>query len=868
MHKKQLECKGIYGILGIIFILFLFMPVALLLYKSFLSGSNLSFENYIQMLSNDKFTQAFANSFLIAGVSAVCTTILAFLLAYTINYTNVHDKIKKGIQNIATLPMLLPTITYGFAIIYTFGKQGLLTKILHVQLFDIYGFTGLLIGYVIYTLPIAFLLVNNTMKFIDKKFIIVSKVMKDSSRKRFMITALVPMVPTLAAACIQAFFLSFTDFGIPAAVGGEFQVVATTLYNEMLGSIPNFNNGAVVAMMMLLPSIASILLLGYLERYNIRYSKVSMIEMPKNKKRDFFCTLSSSMVIASILLVFAVIILLPFMKEWPYDMQFSIAHVADTLSSSNLLSVYRNSLLVALGTAIAGTLLAYGAAIITARSCLPKICKKSIDAISSISNTIPGMVIGIAFLFAFSGTSLQNTFWIIILCNMIHFFSTPYVMAKNTLGKMNTSYETTAMLMGDSWFKTIRRIVVPNSKSTLLEMFSYYFINAMVTISALIFIAGARTAVLTTKIKELQHFGKFDEIFVLSLLILLTNVLVKGIIYYATRKKEEKQGKKVRYQKYVIIALTACVLCFTFLFGNQKEVVIIYSNADEEALVAMQKALDENGFKDQYILQSFGTSELGGKIMAEGKNLEADMITMSSYYIDSAQEKNQMFENLTFQTPTLKTFSDYDTPLTALEGALLVNTKVLKEKNLPTPTSLKDLTKDIYKGYISIPDIEASSTGWLLVQAIVDNYGEQEGKTILRKILNNVGPHLESSGSGPLKKVRSGEVGIAFGLRHQAIADKEKGLPIDCIDPIEGNYTLTESIAVVKQEEVNKTAMAMARCIMEQGRKEILYTYPTVLYEGEKVDQKYVSTYPKVFKKPLSVRLLEEHQAFFRDCRK
>ena len=86
----------------------------------------------------------------------------------------------------------------------------------------------------------------------------------------------------------------------------------------------------------------------------------------------------------------------------------------------------------------------------------------------------------------------------------------------------------------------------------------------------------------------------------------------------------------------------------------------------------------------------------------------------------------------------------------------------------------------------------------------MDNYGEQEGHTLLCDILDNVGPHLESSGSGPLKKVRSGEVGIAFGLRHQALADKEKGLPIDCIDPIEGNYTLTESIAVVKKEHVNK----------------------------------------------------------------
>ena len=183
MHKKQLELKGIYVVLAVLFLVFLFMPVAILLYKSFESGASLTLQHYRDLIFSDKFVNAFANSFTVSGISALVTTLLAFLMAYTINYTNISQRLKKGIRSIATLPMLLPTITYGFAIIYTFGKQGLLSKLLHVQLFDIYGFNGLLIGYVIYTLPIAFLLVNNTMKFIDKKFIIVST-MKCSAPSR------------------------------------------------------------------------------------------------------------------------------------------------------------------------------------------------------------------------------------------------------------------------------------------------------------------------------------------------------------------------------------------------------------------------------------------------------------------------------------------------------------------------------------------------------------------------------------------------------------------------------------------------------------------------------------------------------------
>ena len=192
-------------------------------------------------------------------------------------------------------------------------------------------------------------------------------------------------------------------------------------------------------------------------------------------------------------------------------------------------------------TALFGTLLAYGAALITARSTLPDRYKRAIDSISLVTNAIPGMVLGVAYMFLFPGTPLQNTLTLMVLCNIVHYFSTPYLMMKNSLSKMNAGWETTAMLMGDSWLKTIIRVVTPNALSSLLEVFSYYFINAMVTISALVFIAGARTMVLTTKIKQLQYINKFNEVFVLSLLILITNLIAKALFSLLAKKLAEKK---------------------------------------------------------------------------------------------------------------------------------------------------------------------------------------------------------------------------------------------------------------------------------------------------------------------------------------
>lgn len=178
-------------------------------------------------------------------------------------------------------------------------------------MFDIYGMTGLMIGYVLYTLPISFLLINNTMGYIDKKFLVVSRVMGDGPLRTFFQTIFRPLMGTLAASVIQSFFLSFTDFGIPASVGGRTEVIAGRLYNEMLGSVPNFNRGAVVAIMMLLPSIISILILGYLDRYNIRYSKVSDIEKKKSRLRDMVCMVISAAILLCVTAIFAVIIIVP-----------------------------------------------------------------------------------------------------------------------------------------------------------------------------------------------------------------------------------------------------------------------------------------------------------------------------------------------------------------------------------------------------------------------------------------------------------------------------------------------------------------------------------------------------------------------------
>ncbi|KGR86248.1 ABC transporter permease subunit [Lysinibacillus boronitolerans] len=543
MLKTNKMMKLIFLPILLFFLFFLIVPLLYMFWQSFKIGHVVTTQNYIEALQSIEIREAFTNSFKVSFVASVITTVLAFLLAYAVHFTTMHRHTKKLVQIGITLPMLLPTITYGFVLIYTFGNQGILTKLVGQPLFTIYGYNGLVIGYVLYTLPVAFILMQNSMQYIDKRFLLVSMLMHDHSMRRFYHTVFRPMLGTVGGAFILTFVLSFTDFGIPASVGGNYRVIATELYQAMLGSIVHFERGAVISVFMLVPAVLGVVILTILERFNFQYKQVGQSELVKHRLRDGLFTIYSILCVTVVGIIFSTMFIVPFTKGYPYDFSFTLEHVQNVLAEKDLTKVYINSLIVAVLTAIFGVGITFMSALLNART--PLKGRKSLDVASMMTNTVPGMVLGLSYLFFFNGSSLKGTFLIIIACNIVHFFTTPYLMAKNSLQKMDPTWEVTAELLKDSWLKTVIRIILPNIRPTIYQMFSYYFLNAMVTVSGVIFLVSTKTMLVSTRIKELQHFAKYTDIFVLSIFILCTNLIVKlGCDYIAAHKEKTEEISK------------------------------------------------------------------------------------------------------------------------------------------------------------------------------------------------------------------------------------------------------------------------------------------------------------------------------------
>lgn len=540
MHNNiQKESRFIQIPLLLFFLFFLFIPLICLLGKSIITDKGLSLLLYKDVFKDNEMLRAILNSINISFLAAVITITLAFSLAYVFHFTYINTYIKKASHFIITLPMLLPTITYGFVLMYTFGNQGIITKILDKIFFSIYGFNGLLIGYVLYTLPIVYILFNNSMGYLDKRYIYVSHLMHDKPLRRFYHTVFHPMIGTIGTGFILSFILSFTDFGIPASVGGEYDVIALALYRTMLGSIVQFDKGAVIAIIMLIPSIFSLVLMNYLKKYEVPPIEKVETGIIRHRLRDICGMIYIIFISFSIIFIFSTIFIVPFTQNYPYDLSFTIDHLITVLVDKEFINVLLNSIKVAFMTAFIGTFISYTAALLEVRLQLK--ASKYFYFISMLTNTIPGMVLGISYLFIFNDSSLKGTLFIIILSNVVHFFTTPFMMARHALSKMDNSWEVTGALLQDTLFKTVFRVILPNSKTTLFYIANYYFINAMVTVSGVIFLVSSETNLLSTWIKQLQHYAKYNEIFILSLIILMINIVMKffsQIIVYRNKKNE------------------------------------------------------------------------------------------------------------------------------------------------------------------------------------------------------------------------------------------------------------------------------------------------------------------------------------------
>ena len=527
MNKKNYKLSKVditRILLSVIFISLVFFPLVTMF-------MNMDAESIRNVVSSPVFMSSIKNSLFSTLISTIITIVLAYALAMSIERTNIKGKTFFSI--IFVLPMLVPSISNGMGLTILFGNNGILTKFFNLS-GGIYGFWGIVIGSVLYAFPVAFLMLSDVIKYEDASPYEAAKVLGLSRFRQFTAITLPYMRKPFVTVIFSIFTLIITDYGVPLMIGGKYTTIPVVMYQEVIGQL-NFGKGAVYGSLLLVPAVFAFIV-DLLNQDKGNSSYVIKKYIPSNSLiGKMFAYLICSIAVIYTLMPILSFVFLAFSVDYPNDMAFTLDNIGKTLQLHADKYLF-NSIVIALLVSMVGVVVAFLTAYLSAR--MESKVSRFLHLSSMTSAAIPGVVLGLAYVLSFKTTPIYGTIIILVMVNLIHFISSPYLMIYNSLSKINENLEAVAHTLGVKRIHMIKDVFIPMCKNTIFEMLSYFFVNCMVTISAVSFLANTSNKPVALMINQFEAQMQLESAAVVSLMILVVNLAVKGF-FHLLRKKNE-----------------------------------------------------------------------------------------------------------------------------------------------------------------------------------------------------------------------------------------------------------------------------------------------------------------------------------------
>ncbi len=533
--------KSGYHVIKYLLLTYLMVTVVLPILSLFagIRGSHIR-----EVLTASQFLPMLKNSVVTTLLATFFSVVLAFFLAFALSRSNIRFKSVWVV--LFTIPMLIPSISHGMGLVLLLGDNGMLTNLLHINV-GLYGYLGIVLGSILYSFPVAFLLFYDSFQYEDFTIYEAARVLGLSKTKQFMTITLPSMKRAIVSAVLSVFTMVFTDYGVPLMTGGTTMTLPVFMYREVIGMM-NFSGGAVVGVILLLPAVVAFIIdLKKSSNVSVSSTVSKPYQIEENKTRDVLVYILFGVALFLLCLPIIAFICLSFVKRYPIDMSFTWANVKKLMDSG--IGMYLvNSLAVALMTALVGTALSYFSAYVTARSG-KKVSNQVLHFISMLSLAIPGVVLGLSYVMAFHTLHIYTTIFILLIVNIVHFYSSPYLLAYNSLVKFNPNLEDVAQTLQISKLRMLTAVYIPSTIPTIIEMYSYFFVNAMITISAVSFLVTFRTTTLALLIPQLESQSFIEGTALVSLMILVLNLLEKTIAFFVKRWVQNHSGTVVETEQ-------------------------------------------------------------------------------------------------------------------------------------------------------------------------------------------------------------------------------------------------------------------------------------------------------------------------------
>ena len=529
-------------------ILFLAAPLGAVLLQSFedRAGAFAGLANFSAYLHTPALLQSLWNSLWVAAAVTLVTVPAAFVFAYAL--TRSCMPLKGTFRIIALTPLLAPSLLAAISLIYWFGNQGVLKGMMFAS---IYGAPGIILSEMFAVFPHALMILVTALTLADARLYEAADALGTRAVRRFFTITLPGAKYGLISAALVTFTLVITDFGIPKVIGGNFDVLATDIFKLVIGQ-QDFQRGAVVAVLLLLPALLTFAVDRLVQRKQTSMLTARAVPYAPKPSRGFDLAMSAycTLVAALMLAVLGMAVFASFVKFWPYDLSFSLRHYVFGLVDAEVDSAFFNSLRLALATALGGTALVFVGAYLLEKTRGMQWLRPGVQLLALLPMAVPGLVLGLGYIFFFNAPGnplgfLYHSMTILVLCTIVHFYTTGHLTAVTALKALDAEFEAVSASLKVPFYRTFWRVTLPICTPALVDISRYFFINAMTTISAVVFLYSPDTKLASVAILNLDEAGEPGAAAAMAVLIAAASLAV-CIAYFGLGRLVERKTQRWR----------------------------------------------------------------------------------------------------------------------------------------------------------------------------------------------------------------------------------------------------------------------------------------------------------------------------------
>lgn len=552
MLRSKFDYEGVIkkGILisAVIFLLiFLLVPISNMLIKSIENkeGEFVGLANFFEYFSNPALFNSIYNSFFVAFWATVIVVITAFTVAYSLTRSGIAAK--KGFRLVASLPLFAPSLLPALSLIYLFGNQGVIKDFLPVE--SIYGPTGIIIGLSFWIFPHALMILVTALSNSDARLYEAAAALKTPSWRVFLTITLPSARYGLINTIFVCFTLAITDFGVAKVIGGQYSVLATDIYKQVIGQ-QNFQMGAVVSVVLLIPAIFSFLVERQVQKRQSTQvtAKAVALQIKKDPIKDKILFLLCSVICGSLLLVIFMAIYASLVTFWPYNLSLSLDNYKFDMMDGGGWASYFNSLKMAFWVSILGTLIIFMVAYMNEKMKIYPLLRKTLHFFAMLPMAVPGMVLGLSYIFFFNSPNnplhfIYATLGILVVNTLIHFYTVCHLTAITSLKQIDGEFESVSASLKVPFYITFVRVTLPLCLPAVLDISMYLFVNAMTTVSAVVFLYSADTTLASVAVMNMDEAGDTAPAAAMAVLLMFTALTVKTAHWFISRQLLERSQK-------------------------------------------------------------------------------------------------------------------------------------------------------------------------------------------------------------------------------------------------------------------------------------------------------------------------------------